>query len=288
MGLCLANSLIFCEDFIPYDQLVRYKWWYQKGYMSSTGQCFDIGTATRLSLEEFLSRQEKFGESIHLSVDEMDELRHNDWSRLDGFDVYCSEDGVAGNGALMRLAPVPLFFFRNIFAAIEFSGRSGEITHGDVKARDACRYYGALIACAVRGWKKKDLLDRYFYQRHRKWFGQEPLHPDIVNIAGGSFQRKPGGHADGIQGKGYIVAALEAALWSFWTTTTFEEGALAAVNLGDDTDTTAAIYGQLAGAFYGYKQLPERWIQQIYARTYLEKISEWIEHKGQRWEKKNH
>jgi ADP-ribosyl-[dinitrogen reductase] hydrolase len=286
MGLCLANSLIACSDFSPYDQLVRYKWWYEKGYMSSTGQCFDIGNATKDSLEEFLSRQKKFAASNDLTVEEMDKLSPDD-SRLSTFDVYCSSNEVAGNGALMRLAPVPLFFFRNIFVAIEFSGRSGEITHGDPKARDACRYYGALIACALRGFTKKELLDRYFYAKHRRWFGEEPLHHDIVKIAEGSFQRKAGGHKDGIRGKGYIVDALEAALWSFWMTTTFEEGALAAVNLGDDTDTTAAIYGQLAGAFYGYKALPSKWVEQIYARTYLEKISVWIAHEGQRWEKKH-
>ncbi|CAF4805776.1 unnamed protein product, partial [Rotaria sp. Silwood1] len=50
MALCLANSLIACQDFVPYDQLVRYKWWYRHGYMSSTGQCFDIGAATRQSI----------------------------------------------------------------------------------------------------------------------------------------------------------------------------------------------------------------------------------------------
>ncbi|CAF1331207.1 unnamed protein product [Rotaria sordida] len=57
MALCLANSLIARQDFVPYDQLVRYKWWYRHGYMSSTGNCFDIGAATRQSIEEFETRQ---------------------------------------------------------------------------------------------------------------------------------------------------------------------------------------------------------------------------------------
>ena len=252
--------------------------------MSSTGQCFDIGSATRLSLEEFKARQEKLAQRKKMSMSELDALRSDDWSRAEDFDVYCSEEGVAGNGALMRLAPVPLFFHRNIFAAIVFSGRSGEITHGDRKAVDACRFYGSLIASALRGQKKSELLHPHFYRRHRQWFGAESLHPDIVHIAEGSYQKKKRGYDDGIRGKGYIVDALEAALWAFWSTSNFEEGALAAVNLGDDTDTTAAIYGQLAGACYGAKGLPEKWLSKIYARTYLEKISLWLAHKGQLWD----
>ncbi|UJR24095.1 hypothetical protein I4U23_027062 [Adineta vaga] len=193
-------------------------------------------------------------------------------------------EGVAGNGALMRLTPVPLFFFRNKYAAVEFSGRSGEITHGDKKAYDACRYYGALIVAALHGFTKDQILARNFYSAHRHWFGEESLHEDIQSIAEGSFKNKEG-HEGGIAGKGYIVKALEAALWAFWSDGgSFEKGACAAVNLGDDTDTTAAIYGQLAGAYYGFKELPKEWIKQVCARKYLENISKWIAYEGDQWE----
>ena len=78
-----------------------------------------------------------------------------------------------------------------------------------------------------------------------------------MGIAKGSYKRR-GGYAEGIRGGGYIVNALNAALWAFWSEEDFEKGALAAVNLGDDTDTTAAIYGQLAGTYYGYNHLPKK------------------------------
>ncbi|CAF1120940.1 unnamed protein product [Adineta steineri] len=286
MALCLANSLLARKDFVPYDQMVRYKWWHQLGYMSSTGKCFDIGAATSQSIYEFEERQKRFGKDNKLSDKLIDKL--SDSKYLDEFDVYCSEDEVAGNGALMRLTPVPLFFYRNKYVAIEFSGRSGEITHGDAKARDACRYYGALIVAALRGYTKKQILARNFYSAHRHWFGEEPLHEEIQKIAEGSF-KKAGGYADGIQGKGYIVKALEAALWAFWSDKdSFEKGALAAVNLGDDTDTTAAIYGQLAGAYYGYKKLPTHWLQHVYAHEFMKKLSKWIVYEGEQWERKNH
>ncbi|CAF1546975.1 unnamed protein product [Rotaria sp. Silwood1] len=284
MALCLANSLLARRDFIPYDQLVRYKWWYRFGYMSSTGQCFDIGAATSQSLREFEHRQKLFAKKHSLPLKKMDQL--SDEIRLNEFDVYCSEPEVAGNGALMRLAPVPLFFFRNKYAAIEFSGRSGEITHGDKKSYDACRFYGALIVAALRGYKKEQILAKNFYSKHKHWFANEPLHEDIQQIAEGSFKKK-GGYKKGIRGKGYIVKALEAALWAFWSDDgSFEKGALAAVNLGDDTDTTAAIYGQLAGAYYGYKNLPERWLQHVYAHKFLKTLAKWIAYEGEQWELK--
>ena len=75
-----------------------------------------------------------------------------------------------------------------------------------------------------------------FYQRHRAWFGEKELQADILQISRGSYKKR-GGYEDGIRGKGYVVPTLEAALWAFWSTKTFEAGALAAVNLGDDADT---------------------------------------------------
>jgi ADP-ribosyl-[dinitrogen reductase] hydrolase len=278
MALCLANSLVARQDFVPYDQLVRYKWWYKSGYMSSTGHCFDIGAATRQSIVEFERRQKKFAKQRGIPLKEMDSL--SDPELLAKFDVYCSEEEVAGNGALMRLAPVPLFFFRSPAKATEFSGRSGQITHGDVKARDACRYYGALIAAAVSGCTKAELLDEKFYSRYIKYFGNKELHQDIELIAKGSYKKE-----DGIRGHGYIVSALEAALWAFWSDdNSFEKGALAAVNLGDDTDTTAAIYGQLAGAYYGYKKLPKKWLDHVYAQKFMLNLSKWIAYEGQKWQ----
>ncbi|UJR17908.1 hypothetical protein I4U23_004807 [Adineta vaga] len=192
-------------------------------------------------------------------------------------------DGVAGNGALMRLTPVPLFFYKHQIKAVLYSGISGQITHGDKKAYDACRYYGALIVAALHGETKEQLLDKEFYSKHKNWFQDDELHPDILDIAKGSYQ-KEGGYDEGIRGKGYIVNALEAALWAFWSDgDSFEKGACAAVNLGDDTDTTAAIYGQLAGAYYGFQNLPQKWTEKIYAKKFLETLSKWIAYQGEEW-----
>ncbi|CAF0844524.1 unnamed protein product [Rotaria sordida] len=283
MALCLANSLVARRDYVPYDQLVRYKWWYRDGYMSSIGKCFDIGAATRQSLSKFERRQREFADQHGIPLDQLDFL--SDPELLKKFDVNCSEEGVAGNGALMRLAPVPLFFYKHPTQAVEYSGLSGLITHGDDKAYDACRYYGALIVAAVNGTTKEELLDEKFYENNKKWFDGKPLHPDIEKIAQGSY--KKGGYDKGIRGKGYVVSALEAALWAFWSDkNSFREGVLSAVNLGDDTDTTAAIYGQLAGAYYGYENLPKEWTQEVYAKNFIECLSKWIAYEGTKWSPK--
>ncbi|CAF1174152.1 unnamed protein product, partial [Didymodactylos carnosus] len=236
MALCLAASLIAKHGFNAYDQLVRYKWWYRDEYMSSTGRCFDIGKASSDSIEEFARRQQTFAQNNDISNKHID---------------YLSERA-AGNGALMRLAPVPLFFWRSPPDAINFAGQSALLTHGDIRAADACRYYAALICAALHGYSKPGLLSKTFYLGRCRdgWFGKKLLLNEIVEIAEGSY-KQPRGYDDGIRAGGYILKALQAALWAFWCDgESFEKGVLLAVNLGDDTDTVAAIYGQLAGAVY--------------------------------------
>ena len=283
MALCLAISLIVCCNFNPYDQLVRYNWWYKNGYMSSTGQCFDIGSSTRKALNEFERRRRQFANAKGVSLKDLD--YNAKMAILEDFDVRCGEKEAAGNGCLMRLAPVPLFFHRQPKKAVEYAGLSALTTHNNEIARDACRYYGALIVAAIRGESKNDLLDLNFYEKHKLWFGSKPLHKEVEKIAKGSYQ-KDNGYDDGIRGKGYVLYSLQAALWAFWSdNNSFETGVLAAVNLGDDADTTAAIYGQLAGAHYGYHQLPSRWVEHIYAEKFIKCLSKWIVYQGHIWHK---
>ena len=277
MALCLASSLIVCRRFVPYDQLVRYQWWYRFGYMSSTGRCFDIGDTTRQALDEFHRRQVVFGREHNIPQDKLDHL--SDSPLVNEFNVRCGPE-TAGNEALVRLAPAPLFFFRHPKEAVEYSGISGQITHGDIIAYDACRYYGALIIAAIQGYAKDQLLDNKFLSRHTEWFGSKPLHPQIIYVAAGSYKNSKG-YAGGIRGKNDTVCSLEAALWAFWSTTNFHHGALTAVNLGDDTTTTTAIYGQLAGAYYGCRNLHRDWIIHLYGIRFLQRIAQWILYEGE-------
>ncbi|MDQ1909278.1 ADP-ribosylglycohydrolase family protein [Paenibacillus sp. GD4] len=234
MALCLAESLLECGMFHPLDQMRRYVRWYREGYLSSTGICFDIGNTVRQALERFEQTGIPFSGSLH---------------RMS-----------AGNGSLMRLAPVPMYYAVQPQEAIVRSGDSSLTTHGSVLAVDGCRYFGGLLVGALAGEDKEQLLSAKFSPVEGGWT-QHPLVPEIEEVALGSFKRK---QPPEIRGTGYVVESLEAALWAFYHSATFEEGALLAVNLGDDADTTGAIYGQLAGAYYGYEAIPQTWREKLH------------------------
>jgi ADP-ribosyl-[dinitrogen reductase] hydrolase len=238
LALCLAESLAEKHGFDPVDQLERYVRWYRDGYLSSTGSCFDIGGTTVSALSRF--------ERTH--------------------EPYCgSEDKrAAGNGSLMRLAPVPLYFADDPLEAVERSGDSSRTTHAARVCVDACRYMGGLIVGAVRGVARDTLLAPLYSPVPDGW-KTHPLCPEIERIASGSFKDPK----TKIRGTGYVVDSLEAALWAFNTGAGFKEGALLAVNLGDDADTTGAVYGQLAGAYYGLEAIPASWLKQIALRDQI-------------------
>ena len=244
MALCLAESLIECRDFCPRDQIERYVRWYREGHLSSTGRCFDIGNTVAGALHRF----ERTGEPFSGSTD----------------------PGSAGNGSIMRLAPVPMFLSRFPHKAIETSGDSSRTTHGTKAAVDACRYFGALLVGAINGIEKGTLLAKRFSPIPGYW-DLHPLVPEIDEIASGSFARKS---PPDIVGSGYVVKSLEAALWAFHHGASFRDGCLLAVNLGDDADTTGAVYGQLAGAYYGEEGIPARWRDKITMRGVIESFAD--------------
>jgi ADP-ribosyl-[dinitrogen reductase] hydrolase len=240
MALCLAESLIERKGFDPFDQLQRYCRWYREGHLSSTGKCFDIGTTIRSALVHF----EKTGAP------------------------FCEVDDpyAAGNGSIMRLAPVPMFYLANPQEAIRRSEESSRTTHGARVCGEACRYFGALLVGALRGESKEILLSDHYCPVPEYW-KNHPLGEEIDEIASGSFKYK---NPPKIIGSGYVVKSLEAALWAFYRGDSFKEGALLAVNLGNDADTTGAVYGQIAGAFYGYQGIPEEWRYRIAKRDLIE------------------
>lgn len=244
MALCLAESLLETGGFDAADQLRRYIRWWKEGHHSSTSSCFDIGNTVRESLSEFL----RTGDPASSGA---------------------SHRRSAGNGSLMRLAPVPLFYARDPEQAIAMSGASSRTTHAHPEAVDACRYFGGLIVGALAGASKEDLLSPGFSPVPGLW-GREPLVEPIAEVAAGSFMHR---QPPEIKGSGYVTRSLEAALWAFNHAGSFEEGALRAVNLGDDADTTGAIYGQIAGAFFGVDAIPQGWRSRLAHREVLEKFA---------------
>jgi len=244
MALCLAESLIEKRGLDPVDQLERYLRWFREGHLSSTGECFGIGNTTREAILRFEETREP----------------------------YCSsaDPNKAGNGSIMRLAPVPLFFAQRPEEAIERSAESSRTTHGAANAVDACRYFGALLVGAANGVDKDALLSERYCPMPGYW-EERPLAPEVDEVASGSFKER---ETPEIQGSGYVVRSLEAALWAFHKSGSFEEGCLLAANLGDDADTTAAVYGQLAGAFHGEKGIPEHWLAELAHSSIIEDLAD--------------
>lgn len=275
MTLCLASSLIAEKGFNPYDQLVRYKWWYKHGYLSSNGRCFDIGSATQMALDQFIYFQKNLQTQLHLQTEsQVDHVPMNILQKVK-FNVNLGRIDARGNSALSRIAPIAVFYHRNPRRAVELAGESARLTHGHQTAIDACRYYTALIIGAIHGISKKDLLDEQFLNERRDLFKGAPLHPEIRRVIQGSY--KDLRYREGLRHYGDTVQSLEAALWAFWSTDSYEKGALDLLNLDFGTDTVAAVYGQLAGAYYGVNQIPQHWKQQLYAYQLIECIARWLQ-----------
>lgn len=237
MALCLATSLIECQGFDADDQMQRYLRWRDTGYLSSTGKCFDIGIATSLALSDFKKTGHPFSGSL--------------------------DPQKAGNGCLMRLAPVPMCFYPNRELSIEMSGESARTTHGALECIEASQLFGAMLFMALDGASKQNILLNH---------GLSNLSSEKLELIakGGYFNKTE----DAIKGSGYVIESLEAALWCFQQTDTFDAAVLKAVNLGDDADTTAAICGQLAGAFYGESGIPKHWINQLHKKNQIIELAE--------------
>lgn len=240
MALCLATSLLERDGFDPRDQMERYVRWQREGYLSSNGRCFDIGGTVSRALAAFRQTGEPFS----------------------------GPSGVmdAGNGSLMRLAPIALRYAADLEQVAHYAGESSRTTHGAREAVDTCRLFGVMLALALRGESK----DAVLFSGHRNAVPMASLAPKIVAIAEGRYIGKPRAE---IIGNGYAVNSLEAALWCFYHAASYREAVLCAVNLGDDADTTAAICGQLAGAFYGKGDIPPAWLEKLALRDEIEALA---------------
>lgn len=243
MALCLAESLIERQGFDADHQMQNYCRWWREGHWSCKGYCFDIGITTSGALRRYQATGNPFSGS--------------------------TDEHAAGNGSLMRLAPVPLAFGTNAREAIAKAGDSSRTTHGAAECVDACRFYAGMIVGALNGTTKDELLAANYSPVPGQW-NEAPPAPKIAAIAAGSYKRR---EPPDIRGSGYVVDSLEAALWAFHRSDDFRSGALLAVNLGDDSDTTGAVYGQIAGAYYGEGGIPAEWRVKIAMRERIEEMA---------------
>jgi ADP-ribosyl-[dinitrogen reductase] hydrolase len=224
MALALGESLLACDG-LDEDHLMRaFCAWAERGEYSHNGRCFDIGNTVRAALSRF---------------------------RATGNPVAGSTDpSTAGNGSLMRLAPVPIRYCLDAPMRGDVARAQSRTTHGAEEAVEACAAYADLVAEAIRGRPKSEVLT----PRDGPW---PPKVARALRMETLSWDRSK------VRGSGYVIHSLEAALWAVGQATDVRTAILLAANLGEDADTTAAIAGQLAGALWGASGIPAAWLDQL-------------------------
>lgn len=241
LALALANSI--SRGWNLADQLDQYVEWWTKGKYSVNGRCFDIGTTTRSALHGYVDTKQVGADP----------------------DESCS-----GNGSIMRLAPVPIKFAdlypNQIEELAKYGDESSITTHGSPSCRAACKYLTVVLAALINGEEKEKVLDSEWEPIKEMKNGFPKLIQMVIN---GSYKNTPVMSGE-IEGSGWVVKSLEASLYSFHTSNSFEEAVLKAVNLGDDTDTTGAITGQLAGAYWGEQGIPNYLIEGLDKKEMIE------------------
>lgn len=225
MALCLADLLLECRQLDPTDLMRRFRDWRDRGHNSVTGRCFDIGITTSQAISRFVSD----GNLLAGSTDPMS----------------------AGNGSIMRLAPVPIFYSADPAAAEAAVVLHSRTTHAAPECLDACRVMTRIITRLLAGAGWQEALDDL------------TINVQTPKIRALAAQKWRGKKRAEIKSTGYVVDTLEAALWAVDATETFSEAVLLAVNLGGDADTIGAVTGQLAGARHGYQGIPAKWTSSL-------------------------
>lgn len=225
MALCLAESLLHDSDLDPLDLMQRFHRWVDEGYNASTGRCFDIGHTTSSAIMRF----RKTGVALAGSTDPRE----------------------AGNGSIMRLAPVATRWWHDPPTAERIARAQSQTTHGAAEAVDACALLARILCAAVAGRGLAALAAPI----------DPAWRPSIAAIAAGTWRDKT---TEEIASTGYAVHTLEAAVWACARSRTFEEAILTGVNLGHDADSVGAVTGQIAGALFGLAGIPRRWLDRLH------------------------
>lgn len=237
LTFCLAEALI--QDFNLQDIATNFKKWLYQNYWTPYGTVFDVGIATRQAIERLAK-----GMNPELAG---------------GFFEYEN-----GNGSLMRILPL-LFYVHDkpLSQRYELTKIVSSITHGHIRSVIACFYY---LEFARLLFQKKDKYT--IYQSLQESLPSFLTSLPITSSEIKQFDRLLTGNIqslkqEAIQSSGYVVHTLEASIWSLMTTDNYQEAVLKAVNLGEDTDTTGAVTGGLAGLLYGFQSIPQGWISQL-------------------------
>lgn len=277
MALCIADSLLECGGYDSYDIMQKFRAWSEDGYRTYDGKpAQDVGIQTSRAIAEFVTFP----------------TIPKDYPKTES----------AGNGAIMRLAPIVI---ANSFLdkkyptlaeahnkgklAVEPEDEAGEFidindieptlnmaalscreTHNSIAAEATTALFATMLYCALHGLPKNHIASYC-----SRWIRNEDYDNFYLDNSKLLIDRalvKDGDRLCNLGG--YIVDAFTIALWGLMNFDSFKDGMMAVIRLGGDTDTNAAIYGQLAGAYYGYEAIPEEWRKEVYLSNELVEIAD--------------
>ncbi|MEJ5103471.1 ADP-ribosylglycohydrolase family protein [Chryseobacterium sp. MYb328] len=254
LTLCLAEELTKGYNLEKIGQ--SFVKWVKYGHWTAHGRLFDIGGTTREAITRLIK-----GESARFSGN------------------IFEEDN--GNGSLMRILPLAFYLENeeNIEKIYQTVKEVSTITHGHFRSVFACFIY---VIFAIQLIKEKNKTEAYTHIQNlvleyaeKQWFSLNEIEL-FQKILKNDISGYP---EDEIGGSGYVLHSLEASLWCFLNSESYSEAVLKAVNLGEDTDTTGAITGGLAGIYYGFENIPQEWVNELVKKDDIEKLCEKLNHK---------
>lgn len=257
MALATLDSILEKQCIDLDDMMERFVLWVEKGKYTPFGLAFDIGRTCNQAIMNY-----SFSRNTHT----------------------CGVTGeyANGNGALMRILPVCVYWCEKInqgemiSRAVKSVEEVGALTHNHKRSGIACGIYFFLVKWIIQNREDKELHDIVqaamdeafsYYGQDKSCHGELAYYEELVDIEELSKYEE-----EEIIGSGYVVDSLHAAVWCLVTSASYKECVLKAVNLGDDTDTTAAIAGGLAGLYYGIEQIPGSWIEKIKGKEVIDKM----------------
>ena len=242
MTLCTISSLLE-EGFNEQSIMKLFSEWAEKGYMAAHGKAFDIGNATSEAIDRF-----KEGKSS------------SEWG--------CKNDWQNGNGSLMRILPLSLYTLSETESqALEKSFLCSALTHAHIRAKLCCGYFTLLIRKLINGNCLDDSID--YANKELLPYVPEKEKAHFADLLDKSILNKP---LNEISSSGYVIHTMEASLYCIAHSSSYEEAVLMAVNLGDDTDTTACITGALGGILFGRQEIPDSWVEHLAGLSMLEEL----------------
>ena len=235
------------------DIMVKFGEWYYDDEYTPTGEMFDVGNTCSYAIDNYFA--------YHKPIEK------------------CGLTGERsnGNGSLMRIHPFVMYATASFLKGneegywlwMECIKRASALTHAHDRSIMGCYIYGYCLSFLLKEATRESLIAGIKFAGENLDYLPEFEH--YKRIFDSNFEKLT---IDDIKSTGYVVDTLEAALWCALTTDNYRDCVLKAVNLGDDTDTVAAVAGGLAGALYGYDAIPKEWLDTLKRRDYIEEMCE--------------